>query len=134
MSASALPSRTPTLHEGHSELVTSEVNVDRAEQAFHTLERVATNQSRHEIAKKKSKSSLSKKALEAGYDEEKGELPPDEEPFNLREYLSSSNDKAMQHGLKHKHVGVTWEDLQVDVIGGVDHKVCNLFLYCRKTC
>ena len=127
MSASALPSRTPTLHEGHEEHITSEVNVRRAEQAFHTLERVATDHSRHELSKKKSQSSLSKKALAEGYDEEKGELPPDEVPFDLREYLSSSNDKAMQHGLKHKHVGVTWEDLQVDVIGGLDHKVCFFF-------
>lgn len=127
MSASALPSRTPTLHDGHAELITSQVDVANAEQAFHTLERVATDHSRLEITKQKSKNSLSKRELAEGYDEEKGELPPNEQPFDLREYLSSSNDKAMQHGLKHKHVGVTWEDLQVDVIGGTDHKVCFFF-------
>lgn len=46
-----------------------------------------------------------------------------DEVFNLRDYLTSSNDANEQAGIKHKHVGVTWEDLQVTAIGGVDSKV-----------
>lgn len=46
-----------------------------------------------------------------------------EEGFDLREYLTSSNDAGQAAGIKHKHVGVTWEDLQVTGIGGEDNKV-----------
>ncbi|KAH8101046.1 P-loop containing nucleoside triphosphate hydrolase protein, partial [Phellopilus nigrolimitatus] len=56
------------------------------------------------------------------YDEEKAELADSEQPFNLKEYLSSSNDRYTEAGFKHKHVGVTWEDLEVEVHGGIDHK------------
>jgi len=44
------------------------------------------------------------------------------ERFDLREYLTSSNDANQAAGIKHKHVGVTWEDLEVTGIGGEDNK------------
>ncbi|KAI0800819.1 ABC-2 type transporter-domain-containing protein [Fomes fomentarius] len=53
-------------------------------------------------------------------DLEKGSEP--QARFNLREYLTSSNDTYQSAGIKHKHVGVTWENLQVDVAGGVGQK------------
>lgn len=46
-----------------------------------------------------------------------------EQAFDLREYLSSSNDANERAGIKHKHVGVVWEDFHVDVLGGSDFKV-----------
>ena len=46
-----------------------------------------------------------------------------EERFDLREYLTSSNDASQAAGIKHKHVGVTWDDLEVTGIGGEDNKV-----------
>ena len=46
----------------------------------------------------------------------------DEERFDLREYLASSNDASQAAGIKHKHVGVTWEDLEVTGIGGENSK------------
>ena len=46
-----------------------------------------------------------------------------EQPFDLREYLTSSNDANERAGIKHKHVGVAWEDFHVDVLGGSDFKV-----------
>lgn len=55
-------------------------------------------------------------------DVEKGGLE-DDDRFDLREYLQSSNDAHQRAGIKHKHVGVTWEDLQVEVLGGSDYKV-----------
>ena len=55
--------------------------------------------------------------LEKGNDEDRQEM------FNLREYLTSSNDANAAAGIKHKHVGVTWEDLEVSGIGGGDNKV-----------
>ncbi|KAJ7596495.1 ABC-2 type transporter-domain-containing protein [Mycena floridula] len=44
------------------------------------------------------------------------------EPFNLREYLTASNDANQAAGIKHKHVGVTWDDLEVTVMAGLDNK------------
>ncbi|KAL5519561.1 SNQ2_2 [Sanghuangporus vaninii] len=128
MSTSAVPSQTPTLleemsvahEEPHEEYITSSVDVERAEQEFHRLDRVATIESRREILRRRTESfSAAKRKSLPVYDEEQGSEP---EPFDLREYLSSTNDKETAHGLKHKHVGVTWEDLEVKGVGGVDHK------------
>ena len=62
--------------------------------------------------------------------EEKDSTPSDvekgvasEEQFDLREYLKASNDEDEHAGVKPKHVGVTWEDLQVEVVGGSGYKV-----------
>lgn len=56
-----------------------------------------------------------------------------EERFDLREYLTSSNDANQAAGIKHKHVGVTWEDLEVSGIGGEDNKVNHLSHYTPPT-
>ena len=45
-----------------------------------------------------------------------------EECFDLHGYLTSSNDATQAAGIKHKHVGVTWDDLEVIGIGGEDNK------------
>lgn len=58
-------------------------------------------------------------------DLEKGHDGSQQETFDLREYLTSSNDANSAAGIKHKHVGVTWEDLEVSGIGGEENKVCN---------
>lgn len=133
MSASALQSQTPTLREEaiHEEHISSEVNIQRAERAFHTLERVATAQSRNELLRRRTTSFSKEKGKLEAYDEEKGEQA---EPFSLKEYLSSSNDRATANGLKHKHVGVTWEDVEVEVNGGVDYKVSSALLKVQTVC
>jgi predicted TIM-barrel fold metal-dependent hydrolase len=93
----------------------SSVNVQRAESAFHELSRQLSqgtfvNDKEHGPAGNPPK------------DIEKG--PSDsEQPFDLREYLTSSNDANERVGIKHKHVGVTWEDFHVDVVGGSNFKV-----------
>jgi len=56
-------------------------------------------------------------------DLEKGHDGDRQETFDLREYLTSSNDANSAAGIKHKHVGVTWEVLEVSGIGGGDNKV-----------
>lgn len=45
------------------------------------------------------------------------------ESFNLRDYLALSNEENKAAGIQPKHIGVTWEDLQVVVTGSKDHKV-----------
>lgn len=45
-----------------------------------------------------------------------------DERFDLREYLTSSNDASQAAGIKHKHVGVTWGNLEVNGIGGEDNR------------
>jgi ATP-binding cassette subfamily G (WHITE) protein 2 (SNQ2) len=84
------------------------VDIAQAEAAFDELSRRLSKSSHaYDIAQTKD--------LEQG-DE-------NDEVFDLRDYLTSSNDANEQAGIKHKHVGVTWEDLQVDAIGGADSKV-----------
>ena len=92
------------------------VDIAKAEAAFHDLERTFSQRS-----SKQSKPSTS--TLKANYDAEKAEPSPEDQPFDLREYLSSSNDANQSAGIKHKHVGVTWKDLEVNVVGGGNHKV-----------
>lgn len=77
-------------------------------------------------------------------DLEKGREKDRQETFDLREYLTSSNDANSAAGIKHKHVGVTWEDLEVTGIGGDDNKVrsfvrcpapsVSLSVFARSTC
>ena len=59
-------------------------------------------------------------------DLEKGRNGNRQETFDLRGYLTSSNDATSAAGIKHKHVGVTWEDLEVSGIGGEENEVCSL--------
>jgi len=56
-------------------------------------------------------------------DLERGHGGDRQETFDLREYLASSNHANSAAGINHKHVGVTWEDLQVSGIGGEENKV-----------
>ena len=62
-------------------------------------------------------------------DIEKG-LPNSDGPFdafNLRGCLTSTNEANNAVGIQPKHVGVTWENLQVTVWGSIDHKVRSCF-------
>jgi hypothetical protein len=65
----------------------------------------------------------------ASVDLERGLGGDRQERFNLREYLTSSNDANSAAGIKHKHVGVTWEDLEVSGIGGEENKVRHFMSY-----
>jgi ATP-binding cassette, subfamily G (WHITE), member 2, SNQ2 len=94
----------------------SSVNIKQAENAFHELSRQLSqgtfvNDKEHGAATDNNTKDI-----------EKGVSDP-EEPFDLREYLSSSNDANERAGIKHKHVGVIWEDFHVDVVGGSNFKV-----------
>ncbi|KAF8640630.1 hypothetical protein AX17_000290 [Amanita inopinata Kibby_2008] len=91
-----------------------QVNITKAEEEFNALSRQLT--ARSKVARQSSKSStITRNDVEKGTE--------DVEPFDLREYLTSSNDANQRAGIKHKHVGVTWENMQVDVSGGLGSKV-----------
>ncbi|GBE77519.1 ABC-2 type transporter-domain-containing protein [Sparassis latifolia] len=90
--------------------VAHHVDVAQAEADFELLSRQLT---RRATAVQNEKD-LEKKDIEKSIEEQ---------PFDLREYLSSSNDANQEAGIMHKHVGVTWERLRVDVIGGTGHKI-----------
>ncbi|KNZ76344.1 Brefeldin A resistance protein [Termitomyces sp. J132] len=111
-----------------------QVDVIEAEEQFDALARQLSIRSQ-EVQRERS--SLSDKTVgSSNQDLEKAEFQEDAtEEFDLREYLTSSNDANQVAGIKHKntpfllayiqrlqHVGVTWEDLQVDIVGGLDHK------------
>ncbi|KAN0100123.1 ABC-2 type transporter domain containing protein [Tylopilus felleus] len=116
-------------HTEHLEIVqvdaTPHVDVEKAEDTFNELARQLSRQS---VRLDRSKQTSRTASVYNG-DLEKGDKA--EKPFDLRDYLMSSNDANQAAGIKHKHVGVTWEDLEVRVIGGADHKansVINFFL------
>lgn len=82
---------------------------------FHVLSRRLT----HPSQRRDTEPVLSSEDLK---DVEKG--PPNSYgSFNLRDCLTSSNEANKAVGIQPKHVGVTWEDLQVVVPAGKDHKV-----------
>ena len=150
---STLPSETPTL-QGTDEFEPTTrhdtVDVAQAEREFNDLARQLSRESHPARSRSRSRSVAvrrkwrRRKSTQRDRDVEKlGDVddgfPTDDEPFDLRAYLTSSNDKHQAAGIKHKHVGVTWEDLQVDVFGGMDHRVslppfelsnCTLMLPC----
>ncbi|KAK7063883.1 pleiotropic drug resistance ABC transporter protein [Favolaschia claudopus] len=88
------------------------VNVAQAEEEFNALSRQLT---RHSQAASSGATTRAASDLEKAVDQEA--------PFDLREYLTSSNDAQQAAGIKHKHVGVTWDDLEVKVGGGVNSKI-----------
>lgn len=87
------------------------VDVAEAEAQFEQLSRRFSRHQEHDTAVNSQSEDIEKGAEHA------------EDPFDLREYLASSNDANLTAGLKHKHVGVTWEDLSVHVTGNIDSKV-----------
>lgn len=97
------------------------VNIESAENSFNELSRQLTQGTVVDDREHDSHvpTSIGKRTTR---DLEKGEADQ-EEPFDLREYLTSSNDANERAGIKHKHVGVVWEDFHVDVLGGSDFKV-----------
>jgi ATP-binding cassette subfamily G (WHITE) protein 2 (SNQ2) len=93
--------------------LSGQIDVVQAEADFHQLERSLSRYTNQSIEK-------------SPQDLEKANNESAEIPFNLREYLSSANDASAEAGIKHKHVGVTWEDVEVTVVGGTGHKVCTI--------
>jgi hypothetical protein len=155
-------------HQNAALAAVNSIDVARAEEEFHALARQLTQRSLNNTDTvtvpdlHKSRSSVITRAashpekgvdIGKGVDIEKG--ADDVEPFDLREYLTSSNDAQQEAGIKagrfsgtikftnspcstkygscsiqldcylisFKHVGVTWEDLEVKVAGGFDSKV-----------
>jgi ATP-binding cassette subfamily G (WHITE) protein 2 (SNQ2) len=125
-------SNTSTLCQDHD--VQGHVGVARAKTDFSQVQR---SLSTPEVT--------GKIPLRHPIDLEKGPDVDRQETFDLREYLTSSNDANSAAGIKHKHVGVTWEDLEVSGIGGEENKVRYFtrypphfqphgFLFARSTC
>ncbi|EGO05281.1 hypothetical protein SERLA73DRAFT_157866 [Serpula lacrymans var. lacrymans S7.3] len=94
------------------------VDIQQAEATFNELSRQLTARSANALSRTGSAASTAD--VNGPQDLEKGGEAG--APFDLREYLSSSNDANQRAGIKHKHVGVTWENLEVNVIGGADSK------------
>ena len=91
----------------------TQVDVHRAEGQFSRLELELSTSTQS------STSELDRLPKDLEKASEEGEA---EERFDLREFLTSSNDANQTAGIKHKHVGVTWEDLEVSGIGGENNK------------
>lgn len=97
------------------------VNVQQAENSFQELSRQLSQETTVGGKDRVTQKSRGDKGKN-GNDLEKASLDL-EQPFDLREYLTSSNEANQKAGIKHKHVGVAWEDFHVDVLGGLNSKV-----------
>jgi hypothetical protein len=103
------------------------VDVERAEQAFAELARSLSRRSYNQGTQHAGDPDATVHATPASTinhdskDIEKGGNTESTQ-FDLREYLTTSNDKNQEAGIYHKHVGVTWDNLQVEGIGGLDNK------------
>ncbi|KAF8555113.1 pleiotropic drug resistance ABC transporter [Imleria badia] len=113
----SIPTANNAQHEVLEVDAAPHVDIKHAEDTFNEL---ARQLSRHSVRIEQSKQTSRTATIYSG-DLEKGDEA--DRPFDLREYLTSSNDANQAAGIKHKHVGVTWEDLEVKVIGGADHKI-----------
>ena len=106
-------SNTSTLGPGRD--IQDRMVIAQAENDFDRLQRSLSSQKVDNKVTSRESTSVD---LEKGHDEDRHGT------FDLREYLTSSNDANSAAGIRHKHVGVTWEDLEVSGIGGEDNKVC----------
>lgn len=82
-------------HQAVSQLTYDSVDVARAEQEFNALAR--------QLSRKSEETSPSGATTRAASDVEKGGNTT-EEPFDLREYLTTSNDAQQQAGIKVRRV------------------------------
>lgn len=96
------------------------IDIAEAEAEFNQLSRALSRRSVTQSQSDNEKDFKEHRDIEKGSDEA-------QEPFDLRAYLSSSNDARQEAGIQHKHVGVTWQKLQVDVFGGAGHKVSHFY-------
>ena len=109
------PSDTTTLNGANR------VDVQQAEAEFTQLRRVLSSSNSDDLVRAQPPT-LQSEYLAHDLEKVSGDVAT-EERFDLREYLTSSNDASQAAGIKHKHVGVTWDDLEVIGIGGEDNKV-----------
>ena len=110
---------------GKRRSVNTQVDIRQAEAEFTQLQRTLSRPTYDDHARS-TKSDHIPKDLEKAPDD----VTDPEDRFDLREYLTSSNDASQAAGIKHKHVGVTWQDLEVTGIGGEDNKECFTFRFC----
>lgn len=83
----------------------SHVDVDRAKAEFHQLQTSLSRQS--ETTRQNSQEAQD---IEAG---QKGGDNDDDDDFDLVQYLRSVQSENAQAGIKSKHIGVSWSDLEV---------------------
>lgn len=106
-----------SLNDNKSRRGADQIDIRQAEAEFTQLQRTLSRPPFDDHAHSPEPEHLPKDLEKASDD-----LVEAEERFDLREYLSSSNDAGQAAGIKHKHVGVTWENLEVTGIGGEDNK------------
>jgi hypothetical protein len=111
-----------TLNNDSRRTFHNQVDIRQAEAEFIQLQRQFT---RHDYEDRSQSLTPQPEHLQKDLEKLSSDDVEAEERFDLREYLTSSNDASQAAGIKHKHVGVTWEDLEVTGIGGEDNKVKN---------
>ena len=122
-----------------AELGEARVSVRRGKEEFAALERRFSNLSQHSqdlqriptrrsirsgFVKPEKTLSTSSSGPTPG-DAEKGRAGGEEEEFDLVQTLRTGKEKSDQAGIKHKAIGVVWEDLEVIGAGGLRINIRN---------
>ena len=88
--------------EPHSNTIPSiRVDVDHAIEDFNLLSRQLCGQS-ESASRAQDSGAASANIIASSHDIEKGDIEDEPTPFNLRAYLTSSNDANQAAGIKHK--------------------------------
>ena len=124
---SETPADTATLNSGAS---SSRIDIRHAEAEFVRLQRELSSPDHKDSAARARSPTLKSERLPKDIEKDADADVDAEERFDLREYLTSSNDATQAAGIKHKHVGVTWDDLEVIGYGGEDNKANPPFYRC----
>lgn len=112
-------------HEKHGGLFPSDLAIDPSRAAS----TVVSQEDEHHVDVDKAKAEFAalQRTFSGGRDEKADlDIERGEDEFDLREYFTSTNDAHAAAGIRPKHVGVTWENLRVEV-PDIGHKVSDDF-------
>lgn len=111
IAASTVVSRTPTVDDNYDGIRQSQYSDDNKLADSSPEHHVDIEGAKREFAK------LERALTQHSLKNEKRDLEKDDEDdrFDLKEYFQNNHEANVANGIRHKHVGVVWEDLSVEV-------------------
>ena len=116
-----------SVHRGKNEFNELQRHISNLSRRSEELQRTHTRQSTFSVRSGFGSSAQPVKSADSSHDPsaaEKGQANDDDE-FDLVEYLRTGKEKRDEAGIKHKNVGVVWEDLEVIGAGGLRINIRN---------
>lgn len=108
IAASTVVSRTPTIDDNYDGIRQSQYSEDNKGDSEHHVDIAGAKREFAKLERALTQNSLKDTKRDLEKDDE-------DERFDLREYFQNSHDASDANGVRHKHVGVVWDDLSVEV-------------------